>query len=578
MEDELEEHVLTIGDTRVADFVDLRNLDLEQVPYAIRSDVRFDIEWTYTLDLDHEIFSVWDSAHFRMDNIPRKVWIRALRDAGGQLTVATNKCPPASTACPALISQRHDSDHLAKHRQKYQELKCSIVGLNPCLDPDTQKDFQSRCFRGLVYMAFCDAFDANFKNYSLTWVPDDFVFREMAFAILSLASGQVRLEDFPSGSGELDIYWDPSHLKKLAYLTVDEGRGVGGSTILPRFATGAHRPGELPGSAPPGTIYWFEDVLVCLATGLDKRESCQAAIAKAVESGLEQGATDFQAVVVDLLFCVLLDVHMESGEPVVRHSRPISLFPIQPTDHASMDHALRPAKRDLHRFGADYQNDDDGDHGDEQQNSAQAEVGIAAQGETRDDTASGDGETDNFSPILSQQSENPLEYPSHFSAHCPGFVALMDFFNVATARRFRRQPTTPGVFPAEIYANILEYADAHTHRACSGINWAFRAYTMRHFRIDDTYVLDKVGYYREENPFLQVVNTATGIEEDLPICRRPEERPFLSRSSPKRVWVPVVGSQLPSILSQVKVTYSPASDVGGMGDSEGDIEDDDEET
>jgi hypothetical protein len=55
--------------------------------------------------------------------------------------------------------------------------------------------------------------------------------------------------------------------------------GIQGSSVLPEFAIGSHRLEVEPGSAPLESIYWFEDVLICLATHLDQKEISEAPIA-----------------------------------------------------------------------------------------------------------------------------------------------------------------------------------------------------------------------------------------------------------------------------------------------------------
>ncbi len=79
---------------------------------------------------------------------------------------------------------------------------------------------------------------------------------------------------------------DHDHPGNSRYIVApDEDLGIDGSRVLPEFAIGSHRPGEEP--APLKTIYWFEDVLICLATSLDKEEIFEATIARMVEFGIK---------------------------------------------------------------------------------------------------------------------------------------------------------------------------------------------------------------------------------------------------------------------------------------------------
>jgi hypothetical protein len=131
---------------------------------------------------------------------------------------------------------------------------------------------------------------------------------------------------------------DHDHRLSCGYIVAPgEVLGIDGSKVLPEFALGSHRPGEDAGSTPLKTIYWFEDVLICLATSLDQEDVFEATIARTAKFGIKHGRNDFQAVILSLLDFILVEVHVENETIVVKHTNLIVLSPIWPEDHLSMD-------------------------------------------------------------------------------------------------------------------------------------------------------------------------------------------------------------------------------------------------
>ena len=63
------------------------------------------IEWIYTVDLDREIFSVNNGAHFKLDQVPHIDWISSLTQGGlGDLISLPGAIPPE--AVMSLVSER----------------------------------------------------------------------------------------------------------------------------------------------------------------------------------------------------------------------------------------------------------------------------------------------------------------------------------------------------------------------------------------------------------------------------------------------------------------------------------------
>jgi hypothetical protein len=67
-------------------------------------------------------------------------------------------------------------------------------------------------------------------------------------------------------------------------------------------------------------MYWFEDVLVSLVPDAIIQDDTEAAIAKVVEFGLQNGSRHFYALVFSLLDVVMLHVTVEDGVTTVKRS------------------------------------------------------------------------------------------------------------------------------------------------------------------------------------------------------------------------------------------------------------------
>jgi hypothetical protein len=199
--------------------------------------------------------------------------------------------------------------------------------------------------------------------------PDSFVYREFAFAILSLAAGAYTLHE------GLLIDGQPPRgavaLQKRPWCVGDgSGRGdrsIADFELLPIFASGVHMKGHAPGSAPDAeTMYWFEHVLVAVVddavvlqpqrSGVKRTndEKCEGAasetnvtstvdavIAKAVAfARSSSGRTAFHGLIFSLSAVVLSRV-AGGGErdvtcPAIDKTQPLPLLPLHLLETASL--------------------------------------------------------------------------------------------------------------------------------------------------------------------------------------------------------------------------------------------------
>ena len=135
-----------------------------------------------TLDLDLEVFSINNKAHYRLSNIPRgDLWVEALRvDDDNSYFVHPSLAPEDSLASIAVVNRQFTNEDI--------ELWDSLRKRKPW-----PKFPESTNLMALFQLAMFKALEeAELHHLDLTvlsWTVDDFAFREYAFCILCMASG-----------------------------------------------------------------------------------------------------------------------------------------------------------------------------------------------------------------------------------------------------------------------------------------------------------------------------------------------------------------------------------------------------
>ncbi|RAL00991.1 uncharacterized protein BO80DRAFT_355414 [Aspergillus ibericus CBS 121593] len=278
-------------------------LELPPLQIVLPEVATFDVEWTYTLDLDREVLTIDNSLHLHLTKIPRGgAWIKYL-DIDNQNRRVAGSCTPEEVVADltwkpevgsALTERYHQFDVRMDLLEAFNDHEHSSDPREPLLDA--------------TFSLIRNQYRRVLDGYVLEWAPDEFPFREIAFAVLSIAAGEVSFECIQS--------LDRNHKGEGYYLV--HGRVSSGltaschpPTVLPRFLYESHLPGVRPGSAPEGRMYWFGNVLVHLASRLDLVEVEEASVAEVVEAGLKQGLEDFHAMVFSILDVVLL--HVQKG-------------------------------------------------------------------------------------------------------------------------------------------------------------------------------------------------------------------------------------------------------------------------
>ncbi|XXG97101.1 hypothetical protein Hte_003396 [Hypoxylon texense] len=331
------------------------------------------------------------------------------------------------------------------------------------------------------------------------WSPDSFPFRELTFAFLSIASGQADFLSFPESVSH--------HFKWPGWLNE---RGAGDKAPLLEFGSMSHRPGDPPGASPTETMYWLEGVLVRLSL-----EPCGKDVTEAVDWGFEQGCTNFQVVVISLFKVTFAEVSLKDNEPHVKLTKPLSLSPLH-SDYCLSTHPReRPECKD--------------------------EVQRLRYGER----------------ILSHNHFSSST-PNRLRHFFPGFVSLVNFFDIAASRRAVAKAKDP--FPPEVYDRVLDFVDYKTWKSCLLVSREFRSSCLRNYRIDDRTRIIGSPYVGEitkgeDKTVLRLFFDLEDMEAGgiLPM----EGSDYFDRCpTPNHTWMPLVGSDRRALMTYVAIWFS----------------------
>ena len=256
------------------------------------------IEYIYTIDLDLEVFSIDNSAHYRLSHIPRNdAWIDALCWEKSHKAyrlprrfVMPQLVPAESIASLAVENTNFTSQALQfwdSLPRKQVTVKVPAPSIGSSIRLKIFKIYQRRQADNLSLSL-------------LSWTADDLPFREIAFFILCLAIGG----DYLAIVDEHRILrprWSANFAAMLADDEPDCPR-----ELVSSVAAGYHMQGEPVGSAPNASKYWLGGALICLVPRLREGDNVKKAIADAIQHGRNQfGRTSFNAILLsirDVLF------------------------------------------------------------------------------------------------------------------------------------------------------------------------------------------------------------------------------------------------------------------------------------
>ncbi|OJJ40529.1 hypothetical protein ASPWEDRAFT_123520 [Aspergillus wentii DTO 134E9] len=469
------------------------------------------IEFTYTIDLDREVLIIDDGATFKLSKIPREeVWIKYLSVDNRRRRVLHQDTP---SDIIGTITYEPNVDNKAKAR--YSELSIEVV--SPKAGINAERAPRQK-FLMFTYWATRKIYGDVLDRSASGWKPEDFSFREIAFAILSLATGEVAFE--------CPDVLDRNYLSEGYFLIPEERLGHNQQKLLPRFLRESHLPGVESGSAPQSTMYWFGNVLVYLASRLDLVDLEEASVATVVDSGLDQGLKHFHAMVFSILDFVLIQVHVDKdGKVHVQRSPLMTLFyfddknsrysegprsrNLESTQDSSISSDPTPliSNTDEENPGNEYPSldlnneheseDDEDDSDDEDYNP-----------DENDDESDDESDEEYVYYEVDDDEKNPeqLRKEAILKKERGGFVAMMNFFDVATDQRLAGAKSHK--LPNEIMTAIMQFSDTQTYNNLAKISPCCREMSYRKYRPNNDYEI--VGMSPENTEEFVFENRHTG--------------------------------------------------------------------
>lgn len=367
-------------DTRPLNMCEIKNL-----PRYIPEDLcEHDVLWDYVVNLDREVFTINNSAHMKLNRIPRDGWIQALIKAARDDYIVL----------PGLVPKDCVADLVLKTEvipvgafNLYDSLGVTIDNWKTIADTPFSHCHGSQ-LGALVFKMFQGTYGEIFENLLLEWNADDFCFREIVFAILCIASPAKNLSliksrrvlDSPE-AGYSDIMSRdlPVISRKRSYNSDDsyntgdsQNDGESDSGIehpcedpttkrsdddgphtstrrgpsefqdadpefVAHFGIGCHLQKNQPGSSAKKSIYWFEGALVVLAVQLTRTGAVAENVTRVLQYHQKNCArTTINAIIISIEHVILMTI---DPHETVRHTNPLCLFALD--THQSKDASAR---------------------------------------------------------------------------------------------------------------------------------------------------------------------------------------------------------------------------------------------
>ncbi|KAL4943355.1 hypothetical protein BDV06DRAFT_139357 [Aspergillus oleicola] len=404
------------------------------------------IEWTYTIDLDHEIMAVDQAAFFNLRRLPHHPeWASYLKIDRRLRRVLSRNTPLDLIGAPKDSAKITDDQ--AKNRYESLQVETRM--------PEVLRSFKSaNTSRETILIRAiseaCHKYRTLIDRFYREWKSTSFVFRELAFAILSIAAGEIAFQapdDLNERFKEEGFYFIPSNEDP-----------DGQQALLPRFLHESHQPGACPGSAPQSNPFWLGNVLVYLTSRAKDVEVEKVAIATIVDRGLSQGLTSFHAMVFSILDFVVLQVTKESnGNIQVIRSPFMDLLYFDDTTSRYLDGPRSRIQEPTSLVNSMAAEDD--------------------QQREYSDNSESDGERDDGV----SESEGSIWFSR------PSAIMLLQFFDATTDQHLAGAISR--IFPNEILTQIMKHSDHQTYLALSRVSASCRHAYYRTFRLNDDYAI-----------------------------------------------------------------------------------------
>ncbi|MCJ1438457.1 hypothetical protein MMC27_007847 [Xylographa pallens] len=454
------------------------------------------IEYTYVIDLDREVFTMDNSIHFVLNKIPQDVWIKSLgRDDEGQTLAFPSLLPPDCIAdLAALRFEGKATEEILD--SDTQQTETSIVR------PKGFLDFPARLRHGPLLLAHLWDFITFSLEDEMPFIlrgltPDDFTFREIAFAFLSIAAGlssTLKLVDGHRVRSSSSATWDGIILGDRSEYEV---------VVLSDLAMGHHAEGTAPGSAPEAKTYWFQGAVIRLEADLATSDRVEQATKHAIAfaQGYQSLQEPFDAVLLSIEHVILLHVVGSSVQrtatlPLLdiavhytehpRHRYPEGALQQFMDAHKAEEEENKREIKEYKMKQKESKKSMEKRDGDETEEEEEVQVGgvvvpevpVREKGDTIE-TQHEDGESE----MADRDAAEPWPI-----AH-KGFFAMMHLFEAAAVRSMAPEKANEGIFPSEVYEIILEYVDNVTSRACACVSRKFRRCCLIALRlVEDTVI------------------------------------------------------------------------------------------
>ncbi|KAL8706678.1 MAG: hypothetical protein Q9201_000312 [Fulgogasparrea decipioides] len=422
------------------------------------------IEWVYIIDLDKETFSVNNGAHFWLDRIPGDEWIQSLVYESceeREVIAMPDEVLAESVANLAIDTSVTGSGGMTAKYDRNNPLQLQKTTVSPkelAAIPPTRR--HGAILYRLLFALLRDSLVAKLSIGLLQWQPDDFAFREIAYAALCVAAGGKYTALLPSESVQCEggspfgfiPSRDTTQMSEVYSHQWEDQRDEGGKKRfqgLPAFfgqlASGSHLEGQPPGSSPSGNVYWFNGALVILISRLYETG--------ALEEGIDLVVRHHQvhspdAAINAVLFSIeQLALVKSFPDGRVQHTSIMPLFEID--SHRSLDAQNRYTKSHLEYVAR-----------------------MNRRVERRTAEGAEEYELDKPNRPFASHFTDPAYVRGRSTAT---FDALHHFFEAINRGCMPSTRLHQGCFPNEIYTIIINsVVDLETRNACMEVSRMFR--------------------------------------------------------------------------------------------------------
>ncbi|KAL3464734.1 hypothetical protein BJX64DRAFT_89178 [Aspergillus heterothallicus] len=433
---------------------------LEQLPSRAMKDWIRDtwIEWTYTTDLDRELFIVDQSVFFELIKLPHYAdWHKYLvKDSSGRRVLASST-PSDLIGNPSMnIGIEREIGVNADLRARYHSFDCTIDLSKNTIESEPHNSSRVTLLVATI-LGICREYRDILDSSYMYWVSASFPFQEIAFAILSAAAGEMAFVSPKS----LDGRYSHEGFFRIPGKDIQNDS----HTLLPKFLSECHTPSIRPGSAPRDNPFWVGSVLVYLTPRLDLIAVEEASIAAVVDSDLAHGYRLFYAIDFSILDFVLIDVTKGNDGLVQIERTPLidliyfdddtSRFPRGPrsrnSEPPSMENTAEHEEGGVEESGGENNTDRN-----------------EASDEECDASAASEGEDANLGNKL---------------------VALLLIQSFDSAMDEHLEGSKSRTLPNEILTTIIEHADHQTYLSLAMASACCRDLYYRKFRLNDDYAI-----------------------------------------------------------------------------------------